>query len=94
MLSFPRHLEEMSSVLYQSFNSNGSPALRNDINTLRNQLEGLKKDVSLLLKLLSEKSPELVAEFDRIKEQDAALSAASAPPPPPPTRNAVNTLRR
>ena len=84
----------MSSVLYQSFNSNGSPALRNDITALRNQLEGLRKDVSLLLKVISEKSPDLIAEFDRLKEQDAALSAASAPPPPAPTRNAVNTLRR
>jgi uncharacterized protein involved in exopolysaccharide biosynthesis len=85
----------MSSVLYQSFNSNGSPALRNDINTLRNQLNDTKKDIALLLKVLAEKSPEVAEEFARLKEQDAALTAASAPPPPPqPTRNAVNTLRR
>ena len=84
----------MSSVLYQSFNSNGSPALRGDINTLRNQLNDVKKDFALLLKVLVDKSPEVAEEFTRLKEQDAALNAASAPPPPQPTRNAVNTLRR
>jgi peptidoglycan hydrolase CwlO-like protein len=85
----------MSSVLYQSFNSNGSPALRNDINTLRNQLNDTKKDLALLLRVLADKSPEVAEEFARLKEQDVALSAASAlPPPPQPTRNAVNTLRR
>jgi peptidoglycan hydrolase CwlO-like protein len=84
----------MSSVLYQSFNSNGSPALRNDINTLRNQLNDTKKDLALLLRVLADKSPEIADEFNRLKEQDASLSAASALPPPQPSRNAVNTLRR
>jgi predicted nucleic acid-binding Zn-ribbon protein len=85
----------MSSVLYQSFNSNGSPALRGDINTLRNQLNDVKKDLALLLKVLNEKSPEVADEFAKLKDQEAALNAASAlPPPPPPSRNAVNTLRR
>jgi peptidoglycan hydrolase CwlO-like protein len=84
----------MSSVLYQSFNSNGSPALRNDINTLRNQLNDTKKDLALLLRVLADKSPEVADEFTRLKEQDASLSAASALPPPQQSRNAVNTLRR
>ena len=85
----------MSSVLYQSFNSNGSPALRNDINGLRNQFNNLKKDMDFLLKVLSEKSPDVVDEYKRLKSQEAELAlAAAAPPPPQNNRNAVNSLRR
>lgn len=88
--------KDMSSVLYQSFNSNGSPALRNDINGLRNQLTNLKKDMDFLLKVLSEKSPEVVDEYNRLKNQEAELALAAAAPPPPSqnNRNAVNSLRR
>ena len=86
----------MSSVLYQSFNSNGSPALRNDINTIRNQLNDVKKDMALLIKALELKSPETVEEFSKMKAQEAVIEATQNLPPPQQTntRNAVNTIRR
>ena len=83
----------MSSVLYQSLNSAGSPALRNELNRLSTQLADTKKDVSLLLKVLEQKVPEVVEEFSRMKAQDSA-NAVLTNSTRPPSNNSVNTLRR
>lgn len=84
----------MSSVLFQSLNATGSPALRNELNSLRNQLSDSKKDLALLLKAVEAKSPEVFEEYGRMKAQDAALAAATSAPPSNNQRNAVNSLRR
>ena len=60
----------MSSVLYQSFNSNGVPALRNELSVLRNQIAEARKDISFLVKALELKSPDLFEEFNKLKNQE------------------------
>ena len=80
----------MSSVLYQSFNSNGVPALRNELNVLRNQIADARKDISFLVKALEAISPELADEFKRVKDQD--ILAQNTPVVATPT--AVSNISR
>ena len=77
----------MSSVLYQSFNSNGVPGLRNELSTLRNQIADARKDISFLVKAITEKAPEVLEEFNKLKDQDTLAQNTPVVQPPPAVSN-------
>jgi hypothetical protein len=64
----------MSSVLFQSVNSSGPVVLRNELSNLRQLNSDLRKDLSLLLKAVEAKSPEVMDEFNRLKSDDTGSS--------------------
>ena len=80
----------MSSVLYQSFNSNGVPGLRNELLTLRNQIADARKEISFLIKALNEKAPEVLEEFNKLKDQDTLAQNTPVVAPP----SAVSNISR
>ncbi len=67
-----RHLERMTSVLNGGgIGFQGTNPVRNEINKLQRQIDEMRKDNTYLLTALFKVAPDVIAEYEKIKQEEA-----------------------
>jgi len=68
----------MSSVLFGNTGFQDTNRLRTELRSLQTQMNTLKQENTFLLEALKSKAPEVVTEFEALKEAAAEKAAAEA----------------